>query len=348
MQWMRRLNIEIIFALVAGSVAVVINNVYYQNGITLARAADWMIRYFSFGNPYFIWFFAFIYLLFLWKFYIKCTHLAHAYINHRTKPSHTDGKELLSYLVEPLYLLAPLAIITGPFFTLLGNISYELRFTRMDEWFARADFFIWGTYPFLALPQFIRQDWIVALLKDFYMSLALVMSATLGITYLQDKKFFRTAVIAFLFSLVVTYPFFYMFPCQDPGNYFVRNLRSYPLPSHIDPYLAAYQPTPLAKQIITRIEESETTKSRDNQVPVSCFPSMHAVWSYFIIYFLARITLWSLIITIPWAVIVLTGGMYFAQHYFIDYVIAIPLAVVSIVCAIWLLRLESLWKKPNI
>lgn len=339
------MSIELFFALVIGFFAIAINSIYYQDGFTFARALDWMIRYFTFGNPYFLWLFAFIYLLFIWHFYLLGAHLVNVYLSTGKKPSDAQLKQLLSYLLQPIYLLAPLALVMGPLFTLLGNMSHELRFTRVDELFAAADFAIFGRYPFLWLPQALQSDWIINVLQDAYMSLALLMSATLGILYLKNKTYFRWGVLAFLISLAVSYPFFYLFPCQDPGNYFLRNVRQRELPVSIKEAIIEYKPPLLASQIITRIEKAETTTDKDNQVPVSCFPSMHAVWSYFIVYFLAVVSLWSLIITIPLTIIVLTGGIYFAQHYFVDYVIALPLAVISIIGAVWLLRLEALWKK---
>lgn len=348
MRWIKKINAEIILALAIGFFAVIINAVHYHNAASLAQALHWIVNYFSFGNPFFVWFFFFIYLVFLQQFYVKLVGVVSEYIfNHQT-PSASDARQLCYYLVKPLYVLFPLAIVTGPMFTLLSSISYELRFSGLDKKFLDADFLIFGHYFFIELPSYWQSRAITFVLKDSYMSLALIMSALLGFLYLwKEQVLFRQAILAFLASLALTYPLFYLFPCQDPSHYVIQGLRHYPVSKEVKEAFKMYKPSVLAAQIVKTIDDAETDASRDNTVPISCFPSMHAVWAYFIIYFLARVSVWSLLFTVPWTFLVLTGGLYFAQHYAVDYLIAIPVALASIFVANFLLRLEKKWKRTS-
>jgi len=342
MRLLKTMRIEFWFSLLLGFFAVVINQHYYSDGLTLTKAATWMIQYFSFGNPFFVWFFFFIYLLFLWQFYVALVKLVSQYIYEKKKPTTDQLARLLGYVIKPFILLAPLVIVTGPFFTLLGNMSYQLRLHTIDSYLLQSDFWLWRVSPFLVLPQLISSDVGATILKDAYMSLALLMSATLGALYVAGKQFlFRQAVLAFLLSLALSFPLFYAFPCQDPSHYVLQNLRANPLPAQVAPWLNSYKPSPFAVGVINSIDKAETQTTQDNAVPISCLPSMHAVWTVFIIYFLARLTLWSLAFTLPWAVLVLTGGLYVAQHYAIDYVAALPVAALSVWGGSLLLLLEK-------
>ncbi|MDQ5982860.1 MAG: putative primase/helicase, partial [Patescibacteria group bacterium] len=61
------------------------------------------------------------------------------------------------------------------------------------------------------------------------------------------------------------------------------------------------------------------------------FPSDHAVWAILTLYILYLLTPWSLILSIPWVFCVLSGGVYFGQHYVVDYIAGILVAIICIV-----------------
>jgi hypothetical protein len=74
---------------------------------------------------------------------------------------------------------------------------------------------------------------------------------------------------------------------------------------------------------------------------------MHATWSVLSIYFFSLLLPLSLIVTVPWVMLLLTGGLLFAQHYLVDYLVALPVAAASILISAWLLRREERQKSPS-
>lgn len=348
MKLIKSISVEFWTAFLFALLALSVNIFFYEDALSLEAALRWMVRYFTFGNAFFAWFFLFIYLLFLTKFYIKLVKITSNYFLDSIPPSSLDKKELFYHLFQPFYLLAPIAIATGPFWTLLGNMSYSLRFTQFDEWLLKADFALFGSYPFISLPTALTNEYAISLLKSSYFSLAFVMSTNLIVLYLLRKEWlFRQAILAFLCSLLIGFPLFYAFPCQDPGNYFLRNLRGQTLSHESQQALSEYRPPLAASQTIVRIAEAETNIEKDSTVPISCFPSMHAAWGMFVVYFLFKLSALSLLITLPWFTLLLAGGVYFAQHYVVDYIVAIPVAIASLFLANLLLRFEAWYKEKT-
>ncbi len=348
MKIIKAISIEFWLSILLAILAQFINVFFYQNVFSVKGVLQWMIRYFTFGNAFFVWFFLFIYLLFLAKFYIKLVKITSNYLLNSTPPSSLERKDLFYQLFRPFYLLAPITIATGPLWTLLGNMSYGLRFTRIDELFLRADFAIFSAYPFIFLPTKFANEYVVSLLKSAYFSLAFIMSANLILLYLLKKEgLFRQAILTFLISIVIGFPLFFTFPCQDPGNYFLRNLHGRSLSPEVHQAIKEYHPSIITSQIVRQIAQAETNVEKDNTVPISCFPSMHAVWGMFVIYFLFKLAPFSLAITIPWLLLLLTGGVYFAQHYVVDYIVAIPVAIASLFLANLLLRFEAWYQSAQ-
>lgn len=347
---MKHFKVEEILAFSAAGIAILITLILYQNVFSLRETIFLMARYFTFGYPFYNLFFFFIYLAYFWKFYVKLASALSDKILEKKPFPKGIAREFFGLALEPVRLLAPLVVVGLTFYTLLSHISYELRFEGKDALFLKADAWLFGVVPFLWLPTILSSSFFSALFQIAYLSLGAVMSAALALLFLLSRPLlFRKAVLAFIISIILGYPFFYFFPCQDPNNYFLRNLRGNSFSKEITQTLQAYHPSDATAGFIQRIGNAETNEERDNTVPISCFPSMHAVWAFFVIYFLALVRRWSLALTIPWTALLLAGGVYFAQHYVVDYLAAVPISIVSVYMAGLLLEGEK-WvknKKPT-
>ena len=70
---------------------------------------------------------------------------------------------------------------------------------------------------------------------------------------------------------------------------------------------------------------------------------MHATWSLLAVYYLARIWRWTLLVSIPWALLLMTGGIFLAQHYVVDYLAAAVVAALAIALAHVAITWEATW-----
>ena len=338
--YIKRIPIELAMAIVIALVALGITMFFYHGGAPSGNSVVWIFRYFSFGNPYFLWFILFIFALFLKDFYVAAGRLFISSILYHKPIRRSDIKRILYCLWYPLYLLAPLTIASGPISSLLANISYQSRSNTLDGFLLGLDVKLFGTSPFIVLPTILAGQTVTTLLKGAYFSLSIGASAMLALLYLKNTAVFRLAVTSFLMSIIIAYPLFYLVPCQTPAHVFINHTDGNQR-NTLTPYTASQS----IKDIMLSIEKQETFVMNNEQiVPVSCFPSMHTVATLMSVYFLAIVMPWSLFITVPWGFLALTGGLYFAQHYFVDYIIAVPVTLVSVVLADQLLRWERRWK----
>lgn len=333
-------------ALVVASGASILNIAVYKNTFSLKETVFNMARYFTFGDPFFALFFVFIYIFYLFWFYRRLTFAVIERVLYKKPFPRASAKNVFLFIITPFRVIAPLVIVGLSMYALLGNFDYQLRFSMNDVALLRTDIFIFGSPPFIWLANTFSSPVFTALFKSAYFSLGIIMSVTLALLFFFARKppyslLFRKAVLSFIMSLIVAFPIFYLVPCQDPNNYFIRNLRNNAFSQNMKNMLAGYYPSQETKDIIARIADAETNESADNSVPVSCFPSMHAIWSLLSLYFLYALTPWTLLFTIPWVAFLLAGGLYFAQHYFVDYLVAIPVIIASITFAKTMLRQEK-------
>lgn len=348
--WTRKIKIEEWLTLVAVFVVTLINVTVYKTIASPKEIAFLMFEYFTFGAFYYQLFFVFIYSLYFWKF---CAYLwplvRNWFLEQKPFPSGS-GQVLMNYLIEPIRLLIPIVFISIAFYSLLSNFNYTLRFEVQDPLLLAADEALTGIIPFLYLPVVFSAPFFAALFKHAYIGLSLVLGTTLIILASRSddkKKLYRKAILSFIMSLILSFPFFYFVPCNDPYHYFIKGASGNPAAATIQNSIRIYKPLPEIRDTMESFSkaETETDTKLGDAVPVSCFPSMHATWTFFVVYFLSEIAAWSLFLTVPWTLALLMGGVYYGQHYAVDYLVAVPIAAVSILLAYALIRLEEKWHR---
>lgn len=354
--FLRLLRVEEKIAFIIAVGVSTLNIAFYTQSFSLRGTLFYMARYFTFGYPFLGIFIVFTYVFYFLQFYVDLTLLFINRFLYGAAFPKGSIKKLALRIALPLRIAAPFILTSLPLYTLLANLNYQLRFSGEDLLFFKSDQFLFGYTPFVKIVSVFHSPFFSALFGNAYFSLGLVMSGMFAFLFLFSSPYslftkwikntrnnilFREALLSFIISLLIAFPLFYTFPCQDPNNYFIRNIRNNAFSQDVKNALANYHPSQETKNIIARIADAETQPLADKSVPISCFPSMHAIWSFFVVYFLFALTPWSLILTIPWALFLLAGGIYFAQHYVIDYFAAIPVAIISIVIAKTLLRFEQ-------
>ncbi len=341
-------RIEEWIAITNAIIVTAINVFVYQNRFSAGEVVKMMLRYFTLGK---IQNHSQVLILALWfvfcgKLYFHTVKIVSERIVKKQRFMIDVLRESRSALVWLIRLSLVLLLVSISYYMLLANLSYEFRYSGRDLLLIVPEQILTGHILALYLPSIFMHPFWQTLFQYAYLLLGIIMGALLVILASRKKweGIFRQNILAFVFSLVISFPIFAYVPCQDPNNYFIRNLRHYKFPPPIERDLANYHPTISTLKIIETIGNSELNVSRDNTVPISCFPSMHTVWALFVVYFLARLWRPTLFFSIPWVLLLMTGGIYFAQHYLIDYIIAFPVAALSLYLASLALKLEKKWR----
>ncbi|HEY4499205.1 MAG TPA: phosphatase PAP2 family protein [Candidatus Paceibacterota bacterium] len=305
-----------------------------------------MVRYFTFGDPLYTLFFVFIWAIVIWYIYIALGKLVSNLIE-RKSVNKKETLTIVSHSLPYVRLLIPVVIASIPVYALFLSASYFLRNAGHDLTLLHWDYTIFSTSPFLTLPSLGLSTFIEETLFYSYISLGFVVSGSLILFVLLKKIILvRKQIFSFLLSLLLSAPFFYFYSCQDPGNFFLRNLRNNRFPVEIQNLLQNYRPSPFTADKISVMAESETF-SPENSVPITCFPSAHAIWGALSVYYLAIWSPLTLIVSVPWIMLMLTAGLYFAQHYLVDYLAAIPITVLCIVATNEIFRAKFFKRKAE-
>ena len=327
----RRLRPEELLSLIVTAFAGLILAVTSSPAsLSLSAAALHMLQYFTFGDPMFAIFFLAVWGAVGWKLFQGLNRLAQHHLIGPNLSSAESAKSELKTVLEPLRLIWPLTLASVVLYALLDVMGMKVDAHTRDIWLNNLDQHLFGFSPFLHFPSVYQSPIFEILIEYAYLMLQGVIALSLVIfLLLRQTTLIRKFIWCFLMSLTLGFPLFYAVPCQDPNNFFIRNLRGHELPVAIQTELNDYSPSSETRTIIDKIQTAETS-IQNNNAPISCFPSGHAMWSIFVVYFLAVLQPWTLAISLPWLFCVLSGGVYFGQHYVVDYLMALPVALLCI------------------
>lgn len=338
-----RIRIEELFA-IAAAVALMVLGVVASDRADSLQVFDFvrsMFRYVTFafpGSGFLHVFLFFFYAFLFWLAYrLPLNYVVKRFLGYElSKPP--DWKKVGKTLSDLGRGVAVMALTFVPSSFLLGWLDVVLRNIGKDLWLWHMDELLLGHQLFIALPTLLPQTFVAQELWVLYTSLPLVMGSVLVITFIVSRAYlFRWALLSFSICFFFAWPFFVNVPCQDPGEFFIRNVREETFSPSVQQELSEYAPGYLTEKLVNQLQTAETSVyDNSNVVPISCFPSMHAQWGVLSVFFLTIINRRLIIPLLVWLVVMLAGGIYFAQHYFVDYLVAVPIALFSIAVSWWL------------
>ncbi len=300
-----------------------------------------VLRYISFSLPKSLGFYIFLLLcvvVFSLTFILLTSFLSKKFLKGNLITYNKDTMRKTASVFLHFFILACITFLPSMAFITKASILFQQN--AADILFWKMDQTVLGFQPFLTLPEIIGNFWATEILWTMYASLLYVAIFLFFYFFFVSREYlFRILFIALILGFYLPTPFFINFPCLDPGNYFFDNIHQNEIPTEIQGTISQYpKDEALAGKYISDLQKSERNYcgSGDPVVPISCFPSMHAIWGYICALILFMYNRRTLALSSTWLVLMLTGGVFFAQHYFIDYVVAIPFAVLSVALGKWL------------
>ncbi len=327
----RHLRIEEILTVIYITVVSLINFLMFNDSISGISSVKSVIRYFNFGESLFYIFFFLVILYFLWNLINALSLIITRHLISKNPMKRSEILGLSKFTWKALRSMLPIIFVPAVASTLLSHLNFSLRFTNYDLLFASIDHTLIGSYVFLDLPLFISDIGQADLVFYSYILLPVIIGILLIALYIKrPATLYREMIIAFLLSMAVSFPFFALFPCIGPNNYFIRNLHNNSAPEAIASRLQGFDPGEKIRKYTAQVADAQTIPGPDHVVPISAFPSMHTIWGMLVVYYCFRVRRTSLFVTIPWILFMLAGGLMLGQHYVIDYVAAIPFIIIII------------------
>lgn len=328
----------------------------FSNNFSFAAFLQGLFYYFWFGNIFFFLLVAFLFLYFLIRFYVILANLVVATVSGTAGQKNLSGLKrnlretglfifsaTLSFFRTIIFIFLPFIAVLG----ILNSASGMLKIDLVDDVLMGIDKQITGVYPFIWLheiiPLHLRTFLSPIIIYSFHHLFLFAVGGTVFYLFIiQTRKFLSVFLTSLFLSLFFALPLWLIFPAHSPNNMYVANIYTRDFPQEISEALAIYEPDQKTKDFLLY-----SNKTQKDNPPISTMPSMHIVWAFFVVYFLARLKPKTLIFTLPWFFFSSLGTIYLAQHYFVDALVSIPIVVISILLAELLVGTEKHYFKKD-
>ncbi|HZX50246.1 MAG TPA: phosphatase PAP2 family protein [Candidatus Paceibacterota bacterium] len=233
------------------------------------------------------------------------------------------------------------------FFVLVAAVGQlnTLNSTRLkDQLLFQWDTFLTGTFLPLSAGSVQYPSWFVQAVAFSYTFL--VPAFVLLALYLLrvNQKLFREAAAVFSIGSLLLLAGWVMFPVLSPHDRFIDNVYQLPIPPAIQQYVGAYSPQAEIQSFLAGMRD---LKEKLEFLPTSTFPSGHAAWGVWLVYFAWRVRPKLLFAVVPLVTLSSVGTFLFAQHYFVDVPAGIAVATLSVFVVRWALRARAETPAPQ-
>lgn len=295
-------------------------------------------RYANNGIAFFQLFFLVFIIYFSFKTVISIGHIFAHFIVY---PKESLGKFYINFALikkslknSILFFLSIIRVslvIILPFSSISLLLSGMLRNIREPLWnitFIEFDKLLIGYYPFsfFTKTSFLNDLFLSQVFLKSFLFLSVFMGISGLIFYIYKRGLFSQYIAAICLTMLFSLPFWYFLPALSPQNAFIYNIFQKPLPESISLSLNNYQPNEILHDFQSKVNESQKDTGS-----ISTMPSMHIAWAFLTVFYLALFSRISLFLTLPWFFLSSFGTVYLAQHYILDGLLAIPIAMLSIV-----------------
>jgi membrane-associated phospholipid phosphatase len=161
--------------------------------------------------------------------------------------------------------------------------------------------------------------------------------------FLNKKKIFSRYLIAMTLPIMISLPLWFFFPVNSPQNTYLNNVYQKEIEYSLLSPLENYQPS---RHILEFHKKSGVMQG--GTAPISTMPSMHVAWAIVIVYYLYQFKKRTIYFTLPWAFFSSLGTVYLAQHFFVDILVAIPIAISAIIITNYLVKIEKKYYQGGI
>lgn len=283
--------------------------------------------YFVFGGSYFLGAFVFLNLYFMAKLLSYLGQLAVKKDLIEKKVFSEKIWKLIKGQLHICLIVATGLVIMGIFASNISLLKDYSLIKDSSDLFMKWDKLVFGVYPFFSLNQIIGDGFWSGIFLKSYRILGLVLGATLFLLLAFNKKLARRFLVFFFLAFFVSLPFYFISPALSPYNMYVLNLLNIEQKNEIKFEVENFQPSGELQNYLSSINRSRDKS--EGGLDLTTMPSMHVAWGFGLMIFLIR--LWPAlgVVAIPWFVFQMFGTSYTGQHYGVDAIGGIGVALVA-------------------
>jgi hypothetical protein len=196
----------------------------------------------------------------------------------------------------------------------------DLTFINMEKAiFGNYGFMIWTAAPY---PIFFARF----IILSFEGMSGILLAAAIAIAVARQHQL-RHLAAAFCLCMLAMVPFWLVFPALSPQDRFIDNVYHLPMPAAIASAVSSFHPVLPIANFLAKIRSGKQTLVN---LPTSTMPSAHTAWAVLVGFYLFRAKKWLGWIASPFLVGSTLGTVILAQHYFLDPIVGLIIAGLSI------------------
>jgi hypothetical protein len=203
-----------------------------------------------------------------------------------------------------------------------------------------ADYQLFGVYLPFWLQRLNVLPWLGQLLIDSYRHLWLFVGLVFFALLVARRDLLRKFVLAFFLVGFLSLPFWHRWPAISPNWMYRKNILHVSLANLPARESLQAKVSPGLQFYFTQLEQRWVDPT-NLTFAVTNFPSMHAAWGLIVAYFAFRLWKKSALLLVPWTTLNAVAAIYVLEHYGVDVVLGLGLAIGVIALVQWLLRWES-------
>ena len=178
------------------------------------------------------------------------------------------------------------------------------------------------------------------LIIEVYQNLVLATSLVFTVALIRSQHLFREVFLAFILSILVCLPFWYLVPALTPLDAYWKGRVSAPYYSETSVAMANYQPSSALAAVIGE----RALMPQPVPLVVTTFPSLHVALSVVVLIYGALLWLPLLWVLVPYFLLNAIATVVLLQHYAVD----VPAGILVGLVAVGLARLVGRrWKTSN-
>jgi len=231
-------------------------------------------------------------------------------------------KNFLIFAGPPTLSLFVLSLILGQIDVLNASRLQDNFLLSWDKWLT-------GKHLFISLANTNFPSWF---LESTIFSFGILPVAVMVFGFVAAEyrlEMFKKFTAAFSLALLIMLTIWISLPALSPQDGFIDNVYTLPISTEIKTELTTYDPPKEIKEFLASVRERKG--GLGGVMPTPTFPSAHVTWGILaLIYAFRAKKLWGWIL-LPLVALSTFGTNLLAQHYFVDILGGIAVAVVAVV-----------------
>jgi hypothetical protein len=216
------------------------------------------------------------------------------------------------------------------------------RVAWANDFLMRADRMLFGTFVPFEMHEHSLYAWLAPAMLFCYLKLTVAFSVVLAALFIFRAGRFRQYVLAFVTIMFFCMPGWALLPATTPSEAYRTSKLHLQTAFEIDYEIAdpVMHLNPDVNRFLNEVDPYQSDPAVGRYF-ITSIPSLHVAWGVIIVWFGVELYSRSILLLLPWGLLNCVGAIFTLQHYAVDAVAGIIVAVIAVYLVRGLVALEA-------